>query len=91
MRGILLIEICIASLSTLFAKPSIYLHVMEFKNEELVEREIEIADYLLRDFSLKQISEKTGLSKKHLAAHLRNMMEKLGAQNMVALKKIFKP
>jgi DNA-binding CsgD family transcriptional regulator len=34
------------------------------------------------------MSEKTGLSKKHLAAHLRNMMKKLGAENMVALKKL---
>jgi DNA-binding CsgD family transcriptional regulator len=60
---------------------------MEFRNEELVEREIELTRYLLQDLSLKQMSEKTGLSKKHLAAHLRNMMEKLKAENMFALKK----
>jgi DNA-binding CsgD family transcriptional regulator len=63
---------------------------MEFKNQELIPREIEIAGYLLEDLSLKQISEKTGLSKKHLAAHIRNMMEKLGAENVAALKKIFR-
>ena len=34
------------------------------------------------------MSEKTGLSKKHLAAHLHNMMEKLKAENMLALKKL---
>ena len=48
---------------------------MEFKNEELVEREIEIGGYLLLDLSMKQISLKTGLSKKNIAAHIRNMME----------------
>lgn len=63
---------------------------MEFKNEELVAREMEIAGYLLQNLSLKQISDKTGLSKKHLAAHLRNMMEKLGVENMLALKKKFR-
>ena len=60
---------------------------MEFKSEELVDRELEIAGYLLQDLSLKQIAEKTGLSKKHLVAHLRNMMKKLGAENMLSLRK----
>jgi DNA-binding NarL/FixJ family response regulator len=63
---------------------------MEFKPEQLVEREIEIAGYLNLDFSLKQIAEVTGLSKKLLAAHIRNMMQKLKSENMVALKKILK-
>ncbi len=61
---------------------------MEFKHEELVDREIEIARYLLQGFSLKMIAEKTALSKKHLAAHIRNMMEKLKAENMTALIKM---
>jgi hypothetical protein len=39
---------------------------MEFKNEALVEREIEIAGYLVLDFSIKQICYKTGLQKKSL-------------------------
>jgi len=60
---------------------------MEFKQEELVEREIEIGGYLLQNFSLKQISEKTGLSKKLLVAHIRNMMGKLKAANMSILIK----
>ena len=63
---------------------------MEFKQEELVEREIEIGGYLLENFSLKQISEKTGLSKKLLVAHIRNMRQKLKAENMEALKIILK-
>jgi len=63
---------------------------MEFKEEELVEREVEIAGYLLQDLSLKHISEKTGLSKKLLVAHIRNMMEKLKAENVSALIKVLK-
>ena len=65
-------------------------HIMEFKQEELVEREIEIAGYLLQNFSLKMIGEKTGLSKKLLAAHLQNMMKKLKAEDMEALIKLIK-
>lgn len=59
---------------------------MEFEKEALVDREIVIAGYLLQSQSLKQISEKTGLSKRHLTAHVGNMMEKLGAENMFDLK-----
>lgn len=63
---------------------------MEFKHEELVEREIEIGDYLLNGFSFRLISEKTGLSKKHLDAHIKNMMEKLKAKDMEDLLKLLK-
>lgn len=63
---------------------------MEFKHEELVEREIEIGRYLLNDFSFRHISEKTGLSKKHLDAHIKNMMEKLKAKDMEDLLKLLK-
>ena len=58
---------------------------MEFKNEELVEREIEIGNYLLQNFSLKLISEKTGLSRKIIAAHIHNMMKKLKAEDIAKL------
>jgi len=51
--------------------------MMEFKHEKLVDREIEIAGYLLKNLTVKQIAEKTGLNKKHLEAHLGNMTEKL--------------
>jgi DNA-binding NarL/FixJ family response regulator len=61
---------------------------MEFKQEGLVEREIEIAGYLLQGLSLKMIAEKTALSKKHLAAHIRNMREKLKAGDVKALIKM---
>lgn len=63
---------------------------MEFKQEELVEREIEIAAYLLQGFSLKMISEKTGLSLKHLAAHFSNMRIKLKAKDMQELAELLK-
>ncbi len=63
---------------------------MEFKHEELVEREIEIGGYLIQNFSLKVISEKTGLSKKILAAHINNMMKKLQAENIAGLIKLIK-
>jgi len=58
---------------------------MEFKHEELVEREKEIAGYLLLDLSVKQICDKIGLKKKIIAAHIRNMMEKLGTKDMKTL------
>ncbi len=60
---------------------------MKFKNEELVESEIEIAGYLIQGFSLKRIAEKTGSSKKILAAHLKNMMKKLKVENIEELIK----
>ncbi len=63
---------------------------MEFKQEELIEREIEIAGYLLKDFSLRIISEKTGLSKKHLEAHISNMRIKLKAKDTHELIKLLK-
>lgn len=63
---------------------------MEFKKEELVEREIEIAGYLLLDLSLKQISGKTGLCRKHLTAHISNMMIKLKAEDTHELIKLLK-
>ena len=58
---------------------------MEFKKEELVEREREIAGYLLQHFSFKYISGKTGLSRKLLAAHINNMMKKLHAEDVTDL------
>ncbi len=63
---------------------------MEFKQEELVEREREIAGYLLKDFSLKVVSEKTGLSLKHLAVHFSNMRIKLKAKDIQELIKWLK-
>ncbi|MBA2561613.1 MAG: hypothetical protein H0V14_01620 [Chitinophagaceae bacterium] len=49
-----------------------------------------VGDNLLNNFSSRQISEKTGLSKKHLEAHIKNMMEKLKAEDMSELIKLLK-
>jgi len=62
----------------------------EFRKEELVEREIEIGGYLLQNFSVKQICEQTGLQKKIIEAHVRNMMEKLGAADLRTLVHVLK-
>ena len=61
---------------------------MEFKYEKLIDREVEIAGYLLQHFSAKQIAEKTSLSKKHLDAHIANMKKKLKAKDNTALIKL---
>ena len=58
---------------------------MEFKKEELIDREIEIAGLLIQHISVKQIAETTGLSKKLLVAHIKNMMQKMKAPDMTSL------
>ena len=55
---------------------------MEFKKEALLEREIEIAGFLLQDFSLGQIASRLEVNKKIIKAHIRNMMQKLNAENL---------
>ena len=69
---------------------SVTFRSMEFKNEELVEREREIAGYLLQHFSFKHISDKTGLSRKLLAAHINNMMKKLHAEDVADLIRLLR-
>ncbi|MEO8111884.1 MAG: LuxR C-terminal-related transcriptional regulator [Ginsengibacter sp.] len=63
---------------------------MEFKKEELVDREIEIAGLLIHNISLNQIAETTGLSKKLLTAHVKNMMQKIKANDMNELIQLLK-
>lgn len=63
---------------------------MEFKNEELIGREIEIAGLLMQQYSLNQIAQRTGVSKKILVAHIKNMMEKLKAENIESLIQLLK-
>ena len=70
--------------------PAYLFPIMEFKDGELVERELEIAGYLLHKFSLNQMAIKTGLSKRILMAHLRNMMEKFKAININDLIRLIK-
>jgi DNA-binding CsgD family transcriptional regulator len=71
-----------------------YSHVMEFENEKLIDREIEIGNCLMQGFSLKLIAEKTGLSKKILSAHINNMKIKLKAEDtpeLIRLLRVMKP
>ncbi|MBA2761022.1 MAG: hypothetical protein H0U39_03505 [Segetibacter sp.] len=42
---------------------------MEFKQEALVKREIEIAAFLLQDFSPEQIADYLAVNKKIIKAH----------------------
>lgn len=58
---------------------------MEFKNENLIGREIEIVGLLMQQYSLNQIAERTGIGKKILAAHIENMMQKLEVEDMESL------
>jgi DNA-binding CsgD family transcriptional regulator len=64
---------------------SLAVTTMEFKQEELVEREMEIARYLKLGVSMKEISDKTGLSSKHVTAHLNNMRIKLKTKDVKEL------
>ena len=64
--------------------------MIEFKKEELVDREVEIGGYLMQDYSLKLISEKTGLKKKTLTAHINNMMKKLKTKDTAELVKLLR-
>ena len=63
---------------------------MYFKNEELIAREIEIARYLVQHASLKNICENTGLSKKIVTAHIKNMMKKLEVADIDVLIQMLK-
>jgi len=63
---------------------------MEFKNEELIERELEIGHYLVQGYSLYKISEITGLNKKTVSAHISNMKEKLKTADTIELIKLLK-
>ena len=59
-----------------------YTLIMEFKRETLLQREIEIAGFLLKGFSLQQIATRLEVNKKIIKAHIRNMMQKLNAENL---------
>ena len=56
----------------------------------LTAREMEIAGYLKDKQSLKKMEEKTGLSKKILKAHIRNMMKKLKAHDPDKITQMFR-
>ncbi len=87
MHGLYVFNLCSA---VFFPVNILTSHIMELKQEELIEREIEIAGYLLHNLSIKLICEKTALSKKHLSAHISNMMKKLKAEDMEGLMKVLR-
>ncbi len=58
---------------------------MEFKQEELIDREIEIASFLMQHFSLRQIADQLAVNKIIIKAHIRNMMQKQNAKNIEEL------
>ena len=60
---------------------------MGFKHEELVEREVIVARLLVQGHSAKEISEQTGMGKRIVAAHIRNMKVKLQAKDLTSLVK----
>ena len=60
-------------------------NLMEFKHEQLIDRELVIARLLVQGCSLKEISEITGLSKKIAAAHIHNMKVKLQIKDATAM------
>jgi DNA-binding NarL/FixJ family response regulator len=63
---------------------------MEFEKEGLIQREIDIATYLLKHFSLKKIAGELAVSQIIIIAHVRNMMQKLHAKNMEDLIRLLK-
>jgi DNA-binding NarL/FixJ family response regulator len=63
---------------------------MEFRREEFIEREKEIAQCLLQGSTIKQIALRTGLSRRHVAAHVRNMITKMKAEDLASLINLLK-
>ena len=61
---------------------------MEFRYEELVENEHIIGSLLAQGYSLRAISEKTGMSKRIVSTHIRNMKVKLQVKDMGEMRKL---
>jgi DNA-binding NarL/FixJ family response regulator len=61
---------------------------MEFRYEELVENELIIGSLLAQGLSLKTISEKTGISKRIVSVHVRNMKVKLHTADLSQLRQL---
>jgi DNA-binding NarL/FixJ family response regulator len=60
----------------------------EFRYEELVENELIIGSLLAQGYSLRAISEKTGMSKRIVSTHIRNMKVKLQVKDMGEMRKL---
>lgn len=58
---------------------------MEFRYEELVENELVIGRLLVQGHSVKAIAATTGMSKRVVVVHIRNMKVKLQAADLAEL------
>lgn len=63
---------------------------MEFKYEELVENELLIGRLLIQGLTVKAIAETTGMSKRIVTTHIRNMKVKLQASELTELRSVLK-
>ena len=61
------------------------LNLDKLLREELSEREKEILIFICRQFSTREIAEKTGLSEKTIEIHRGHIMDKTHSRNMVGL------
>ena len=59
---------------------------MEFKYEELVENELVIGRLLVRGLTVRSIVAATGMSKRVVTTHIRNMKVKLQAADLAGLR-----
>ncbi|MGI8599189.1 MAG: helix-turn-helix transcriptional regulator [Chitinophagaceae bacterium] len=62
---------------------------MEFR-EKLIDREVEIANYLQLNISIPTIAKKSRLKQKIVKAHIKNMMKKIQVVNVKELRSIIK-
>ena len=63
---------------------------MPFQPDELVEREVAIAGLLLRGFTAGQIAVRLRIGKRLVETHIKNMREKLNADNTVVMVTLLK-
>lgn len=59
---------------------------MEFRYEELVENEVIIGRLLVQGLTVKAIAASSGMSKRVVSIHIRNMKVKLGATGLSDLR-----
>ena len=64
---------------------------MEFRYEELVENELVIGRMLVQGFTVRSIVSATGMSRRVVTTHIRNMKVKLQASDLVGLRQLLEP
>ena len=63
---------------------------MEFRYEELVENEKTIGQLLLQGLTAKTIADQTGMNRRVVNTHIRNMKVKLHAKDIYQLRQQLK-